>query len=165
MTTLLKCAVFIVVLLTPGLCKYIIVCQEEDEDIRVDCNIESKANQLPTYTFIMSSGKKEHIINTNSTTEKVADNFKDKSTVEQLPTGGFRLTMSGYQPTENTTFTCRSNTGTNPDHMVVEKGKMLPCSTISVYLHSSSWLFYLLLTFYSIQSWQLLVTSRKWQED
>lgn len=111
------------VLLTPGLCKYITVCQEEDQDIRVDCNIESKANQLPTYTFIMSSGKKEHIINTNSTTERVADQFKGKSTVEQLPTGGFRLRLQGYTPPENTTFTCRSNIGTNPDHMVVEKGK------------------------------------------
>ncbi|KAL4658608.1 hypothetical protein GN956_G3202 [Arapaima gigas] len=151
MSALFKLAVFLLVIVTPSLCKKITVCQEEDRDVRVDCVIEPKPNEIISYIFSMSKGSREYIVNTNSTTVTAAEMFQDISTVEQLGTNTLRLRLHEYKFSENTTFSCKVNTKTA--NIFVEKGKMLPCSTISVFFHCCPWLLYLLMSLCAVQSW------------
>ncbi|KPP57668.1 hypothetical protein Z043_124586 [Scleropages formosus] len=139
------------VLVGPGLCDTITVCQEEDKDIRVDCKIESKPNQINNYVFSISKARNEIIINTNSTTEMADRNFNYKSTVVQLGKDGYRLRLENYVVSENTTFICKTRNKTI--NRFVEKGKMVTCSTISVFLHSCPWLLLLPLSVYAMQGW------------
>lgn len=101
---------FAPVLLIPAKCNKIIVCIEEDEDLRVDCMINSKSSQINDYEFSWSSGTKEVIIKTNVSGSVADSQFKDKkSYVTELSPNGYRLTVEdikGKLP-HNTTYICK----------------------------------------------------------
>ncbi|KAJ8342453.1 hypothetical protein SKAU_G00323810 [Synaphobranchus kaupii] len=150
--TLFISSIFLVVLVTPGFCQTTTVCKEEDEDIRVDCNIPPKANQINSYEFSITVRNKETVINSNVTGITADQTFKNITRVESLDSlKGYRLRLSNYPITDNTTFICKaSGKGAN---VFVEKGKMIPCSAISLFLQSCPWLWSLLLFLHVTQSW------------
>lgn len=97
-------------LLIPAQCSdKITVCVEDDRDLRVDCLVEAKPNKINSYEFSWSSGNKESLINTNVSGSSAENQFKDKSTVEELESGGYRMTLSGFTDNlpHNTTYMCK----------------------------------------------------------
>ncbi|KAJ8266623.1 hypothetical protein GJAV_G00132660, partial [Gymnothorax javanicus] len=146
-------SIFLVVLVTPGFCEKATVCKEEDGDIRVDCLIPPEKNKASSYQFSISKGSKETVINTNITGSSADPSFKTNTKVELLDSQGYRLRLSNYQLTEDTTFSCVASE--KNAKQVVEKGKMLACSAISVFFHNCPWLLSMLLFFHVTQSWAL----------
>lgn len=112
LNSIFTCAliVFAPVLLTPAKCSEIIVCIEEDDDLRVDCLIDSKIGQINDYEFSWSSGTKEVILNTNVSGSHADSQFKDKkSYVTELSPKGYRLTVEDTKDKlpYNTTYICK----------------------------------------------------------
>lgn len=99
------------VLMIPVLCQdeesVMTVCQEEDNDLRVDCLLEPKHNYHTDYEFSMSKGQKEIIINTNISGIMPEPKFRHNTFVTELEPYGFRLTIMSFTVTENTTFICK----------------------------------------------------------
>ncbi|XP_016332765.1 uncharacterized protein LOC107681113 isoform X1 [Sinocyclocheilus anshuiensis] len=99
------------VLMIPVLCQdeesVITVCQEEDNDLRVDCLLEPRHNYHTDYEFSMSKGQKEIIINTNISGIMPEPKFRHNTFVTELEPYGFRLTIMSFTVTENTTFICK----------------------------------------------------------
>ena len=98
------------VLLVPSLrCDPISVCVEDDEDLRVDCQIKPRPSQINSYEFSWSSGSKETLINTNVSGSTTEPRFRESSYVEELQPYGYRLTLTGYTHTlpYNTTYMCK----------------------------------------------------------
>ncbi|XP_036381361.1 thy-1 membrane glycoprotein-like [Megalops cyprinoides] len=147
MNSLFICSIFLTVLVASGFCKKILVCQEET-DIRVECRLEPRQNQINNYEFSISKNNKEAIINTNVTGITADVTFKDKTRVEPLQPFGFKLTLSNFPITENTTFICK--TSNLVDSVFIQKGKMETCSAISVFLQSCPWLLPLLVCFHAV---------------
>lgn len=110
-------------LLTPAKCsKKIIVCIEED-NLQVDCLIESKSGQINDYEFSWSSGTKEVILNTNVSGSHADSQFKDKkSYVTELIPKGYRLTLEDTKDKlpHNTTYICKVS-GVH-DQVTLQKG-------------------------------------------
>lgn len=100
-------------LLIPAQCNLITVCIEDDGDLRVDCLIEPKPNKINSYEFSWSSGTKESLINTNVSGSSAENQFKDKSTVEELEPHGYRMTLSDFtgKLPHNTTYMCKITGG------------------------------------------------------
>ncbi|KAG7217272.1 hypothetical protein INR49_027816 [Caranx melampygus] len=142
------------VLLIPAQCNdKITVCIEDDKDLRVDCLIEPKPNKINSFEFSWSSGTKESLINTNVSGSSAESQFKDKSTVEELESGGYRMTLSGFTDKlpHNTTYMC-TITG-EVARINMEADQLEPCSAVSLFLKSScSWIVCLLLTLYQTHS-------------
>lgn len=114
-------------LLIPAKCDPISVCVEDDNDLRVDCLIQSKPNKINTYEFSWSSGTKMSVIYTNVSGSAAESQFKGKSYVEELEPYGYRLTLNGFTDKlpHNTTYMCRI---TGDDAKVnVEKGRRIDC--------------------------------------
>lgn len=99
------------VLMIPVLCQdeesVITVCQEEDNDLRVDCLLEPRPNYHTDYEFSMSKGQKEIIINTNISGIMPEPKFRHNTFVTELEPYGFRLTIMSFTVTENTTLICK----------------------------------------------------------
>ncbi|XP_069039197.1 uncharacterized protein [Lepisosteus oculatus] len=129
------------------------VCRQEDESLRIDCNIPPKPNQVSSYSFSMTKAGKETPITNNFTGGTTDLKFKDKIRVVPLENSGFRLTMTSFQLTENTTFICKVQSVIATAQ--VEKGKLVTCSAINAFLHSCPWLLYALLALQVIRSWGL----------
>ncbi|KAG5844609.1 hypothetical protein ANANG_G00164310 [Anguilla anguilla] len=151
--TLFISSIFLVVLVIPGFSQKVTVCKEEDGDVRVDCLIAPKQNQINSYEFSITKGSKEVVINTNVTGKTADPKFKDTTQVDSLDLQGYRLRMRKYQMDENTTFICKATQTT--ESVMVVKGKMLECSAISLFLHSCPWLVASLLLLHVGQSWAL----------
>ncbi|XDV38732.1 hypothetical protein PO909_008079 [Leuciscus waleckii] len=100
----------------------IAVCQEENNDLRVDCLLEPKPNWHTDYEFSMSKGQKETIISTNI------------SGIMPEP----KLTIMSFTITENTTFICKVTKIQKT--LFVELESIQPCSAISVFLLGYPWL-------------------------
>lgn len=113
---------FIPVLLIPAKCNKISVCAEVNKDLKVDCLIESEPNKNNAYQFSWSSGNKEYIISTNVSGSSPDNDFKGKSTVEELKPHGYRMTLPNFMDRlqRNSTFLCTLSTKTA--HIVVDKG-------------------------------------------
>ncbi|TRY99630.1 hypothetical protein DNTS_004822 [Danionella cerebrum] len=135
-----------IALMTPVMCQgeesAITVCQEEDEDLRVDCLLEAKPNYHKDYEFSMSKGQKEIIINTNISGIMPEPRFRHNTFVTELEPYGFRLTLMSFTITENTTFICKVTR--IQESLYVELGSVEPCSAISVFLLGHAWLSLLL---------------------
>ncbi|XP_030292940.1 uncharacterized protein LOC115593539 [Sparus aurata] len=134
------------VLLIPAECNQITVCIEEDNDLRVDCLIESQPNKINSYEFSWSSGTKESLINTNVSGSAAEAKFRDKSEVQELEPHGYRMTLSDFTDKlpHNTTYMCKI-TGVGAS-VNVEKDQLATCSAVSVFLKTScSWIACLLL--------------------
>ncbi|XP_070772784.1 uncharacterized protein [Enoplosus armatus] len=141
------------VLLIPATCELISVCVDDNNRLRVDCQVEPKANKINSYEFSWSSGGKEVLINTNVSGSSAEDQFKDKSFVEELETHGYRMILTGFTDTlpHNTTYMCKIS-GV-PARVNVEKEQLVPCSAVSMFLKSScSWIICLLLFFHLTHS-------------
>ncbi|XP_053188179.1 thy-1 membrane glycoprotein-like [Scomber japonicus] len=141
------------VLLIPAACEQITVCVEDDEDLRVDCLVEPKANKINSYEFSWSSGSKETLINTNVSGSSAENEFKAKSTVEELSPHGYRMTLKGFKDKlpHNTTYMCKLSG--QVASVSIEKDHLVECSAVSVFLQSScSWIVCLLLFFYQTHS-------------
>ncbi|XP_070700328.1 uncharacterized protein [Pempheris klunzingeri] len=142
------------VLLIPAKCDdRISVCVEDDNDLRVDCQVEPKPDKISSYEFSWSSGSKESLINTNVSGSAAESQFRDKSSVEELEPHGFRMTLRDFRDKlpHNTTYMCKIS-GV-PARINVEQEQLLPCSAVSVFLKSSSsWIVCLLLFFYHTHS-------------
>lgn len=111
-------------LLIPASCDPISVCYEDDNDLRVDCWVEPKANKISSYEFSWSSGTKESLINTNVSGSSAESQFKDKSYVEELEEPqGYRMTLKGFTDTlpHNTTYMCKISGVTA--RITVQKGR------------------------------------------
>uniref|UniRef100_A0A672ZSF4 Ig-like domain-containing protein n=1 Tax=Sphaeramia orbicularis TaxID=375764 RepID=A0A672ZSF4_9TELE len=140
---------FLPVLLIPATCKLITVCIEDDNDLRVDCLIKARPNKIASYEFSWSSGTVESVINTNVSGSSPEARFRDKSTVEELEDGGYRMTLTGFTDTlpHNTTYMCKV-TGASDD-ITVEKDKLIACSAVTFLIKSSfSWFISLLVFFF-----------------
>uniref|UniRef100_A0A672GFR2 Ig-like domain-containing protein n=1 Tax=Salarias fasciatus TaxID=181472 RepID=A0A672GFR2_SALFA len=137
------------VLLVSAQSDKITVCLEDDNDLRVDCLIKPKPNQIDSYEFSWASGNKEVLINTNVSGSSADNQFKEKSYVEELKPHGYRMTLKGFTDTlpHNTTYLCKiSGSGASEN---VEKNKLVPCSAVSVLLRTSwSWILCVILFFY-----------------
>ncbi|XP_066563780.1 thy-1 membrane glycoprotein [Amia ocellicauda] len=154
MNSLFIFGVFAAVSVVPVLGQSIIVCQQEDKALRIDCLLQPKAHQITTYEFSLSKSGKETLINSNVTGITTDPKYKDKSRVMPLDPYGYRLTMPDFQLNENTTFICKIGSQ-HQNSGVIEKGKLVTCSAFSVCLHSCSWLLYALLSLPLIQNWGL----------
>ena len=119
---LLLAPVLLALGLVPVHSELMTVCAEEDDDLRVDCLLETKPSMINSYEFSMSSGTKETLVNTNVSGSIVATPFRDRSYVEELEPHGYRMTMTGYVPKfpANTTFMCKVTK--NVASVYVEKG-------------------------------------------
>uniref|UniRef100_A0AAQ6IIC1 Ig-like domain-containing protein n=2 Tax=Anabas testudineus TaxID=64144 RepID=A0AAQ6IIC1_ANATE len=129
------------------------VCIEDDNDLRVDCKIQPKPNKINTYEFSWSSGNKMSLLNTNVSGSTAESKFKSKSYVEELEPYGYRLTLKGFtdELPHNTTYMCRM-TGEEVS-VSLEKGSLVRCSAVSMFLKSScSWIVCLLLFLYHTHS-------------
>ncbi|XP_044079284.1 thy-1 membrane glycoprotein-like [Siniperca chuatsi] len=141
------------VLLIPAKCDLISVCLEEDNDLRVDCRVEPKPNQINSYEFSLATGSKESLINTNVSGSSAEGRFRGISKVEELEPHGYRLTLSDFTETltQNTTYMCKISGSVA--RVSVEKEQLVQCSAVSVFLKSScSWIVCLLLFFYQTHS-------------
>ncbi|KTF76828.1 hypothetical protein cypCar_00019111 [Cyprinus carpio] len=143
------------VLMMPVLCQgeesVITVCQEEDNDLRVDCLLEPRPNYHTDYEFSMSKGQKEIIINTNISGIMPEPKFRHNTFVTELEPFGFRLTIMSFTITENTTFICKVTKIQKT--LFVELDSIEPCSAISVFLLGYPWL-NLLVPLCIIQLWE-----------
>ncbi|XP_073791447.1 uncharacterized protein isoform X2 [Danio rerio] len=143
------------VLMTPALCQddesIMTVCQEEDNDLRVDCPLEPKHSFHTDFEFSMSKGQKEIIINTNISGIMPEPRFRHNTFVTELEPYGFRLTIMSFTIAENTTFICKVTKVQRT--LFVELGSIEPCSAISVFLLGYPWLS-LLLPVCIIQLWE-----------
>ncbi|XP_052444447.1 thy-1 membrane glycoprotein-like isoform X1 [Carassius gibelio] len=130
------------VLMIPVLCQdeesVITVCQEEDNDLRVDCLLEPRQSYHTDYEFSMSKGQKEIIINTNISGIMPEPKFRHNTFVTELEPYGFRLTIMSFTVTENTTFICKVTK--TQKTLFVELDSIEPCSAISVFLLGYPWL-------------------------
>lgn len=142
------------VLLIPAKCEQLIsVCVEDDQDLRVDCQIKNELNKINSYEFSWSSGTTESLINTNVSGSSPEEKFKGKSDVVELEPQGYRMTLRGFRDTlpHNTTYMCKISG--KPASVTVEKDKLQPCSAVSLFLKSScSWVVCLMLIFYHTHS-------------
>lgn len=111
---------YIPVLLIPAKCDTISVCLEPDKDLRVDCT--TNASKINTYEFSWKSENKELVINTNVSGASVEERFKDKSNVEELKSGHYRMILSNFidKLQHNSTFICKLSGKTAS--VTVEKG-------------------------------------------
>ncbi len=99
------------VLMIPVLCQdeesVITVCQEEDNDLRVDCLLEPRP-KLPHRLWVLHVQRpKEIIINTNISGIMPEPKFRHNTFVTELEPYGFRLTIMSFTVTENTTLICK----------------------------------------------------------
>lgn len=119
-------------LLIPAECNQITVCIEEDNDLRVDCLIESQPNKINSYEFSWSSGTKESLINTNVSGSAAEAKFRDKSEVQELEPHGYRMTLSDFTDKlpHNTTYMCKI-TGVGAS-VNVEKGRRISCMCMRI---------------------------------
>lgn len=141
------------VLLIPAKGGLISVCVEDDNELRVDCLIEPKANKINSYEFSWSTGTKESLINTNVSGSSAENKFKDKSSVVELEPHGYRMTLTDFTDTlpHNTTYMCKISG--EVASINVEREQLVPCSAVSMFLKSScSWIVCLLLIFYQTHS-------------
>ncbi|XP_071061518.1 uncharacterized protein [Pseudochaenichthys georgianus] len=138
------------VLLIPAQCDRISVCVEDDNDLRVDCLIPPKPSQIASYEFSWSTGTKEYVINTNVSGSSADKEFKNKSYVEELDPQGYRMILTGYTDTLNTTtYMCKMSG--EVASISVEKEQVVQCS--AMFLKSAgSWIVCLLLFFYQTHS-------------
>uniref|UniRef100_UPI0037E7627E uncharacterized protein n=1 Tax=Semicossyphus pulcher TaxID=241346 RepID=UPI0037E7627E len=137
------------VLLIPAQCDDpILVCVEDDNDLRVECRVSPKPNKINSYEFSWSSGTKESLINTNVSGSAAEGQFKE-SYVEELEPHGYKMTLPGFRDKlpHNTTYMCKVS-GVSAS-ISVEREQLAPCSAVSVFLKSScSWILCLLLFFF-----------------
>ncbi|XP_073727383.1 uncharacterized protein [Misgurnus anguillicaudatus] len=134
--------VYLGVLISTVLCQdvenIITICQKENNDLRVNCLLEPKANYHTDFEFSMSKGNRETIINTNISGIMPDPKFRHNTFVEEIEPYGFRLTMMGFTITENTTFICKVTK--TQKTLFVELGTIEPCSAISVFLLGYPWI-------------------------
>ncbi|KAJ7997503.1 hypothetical protein DPEC_G00229700 [Dallia pectoralis] len=109
------------------------VCEEEDGDLRVDCRIEPRANQINSYEFSLTTGTMETVINTNVSGSSPDVLYRDRSYVELLKPHGYRLRLNAETQTlteinthPETTFICKISKKSASTILV--KGELLPCS-------------------------------------
>lgn len=123
----------------------ITVCQEEDNDLRVDCQLDPTPSTMRVeYEFSMATGGKETIINTNVSGIMADDKFRrDKAYPELLETDTIRLTITDFDLTENTTFMCKISG--RLESIFIEPDQIVPCSAISITLQNSLLMLSLLL--------------------
>uniref|UniRef100_A0AAY4BLV8 Thy-1 membrane glycoprotein n=1 Tax=Denticeps clupeoides TaxID=299321 RepID=A0AAY4BLV8_9TELE len=116
-------SVLFTVSVSPLLSDKITVCQEEDNDLRVDCQLEPNPHPLRIeYEFSMSTGSKETIINTNVSGITADVQFRqNKAYAEQLDQYLIRLTVKDFTLSENTTFMCKISA--DVESVFVEHGK------------------------------------------
>uniref|UniRef100_A0A1A8MH60 Ig-like domain-containing protein n=1 Tax=Nothobranchius pienaari TaxID=704102 RepID=A0A1A8MH60_9TELE len=141
------------VLLMPVQSQQISVCVEDDGDLRVDCQIEPKANKISSYEFSWSLGTKEALISTNVSGSASEAQFRDKSEVVELDPHGYRMTLKGFTETlpHNTTYMCKISG--QVESINVERDHLAPCSAVSMFLKSPwSWITSLLLLVYHTHS-------------
>ncbi|KAL3971090.1 SWI/SNF-related matrix-associated actin-dependent regulator of chromatin subfamily A3 [Sarotherodon galilaeus] len=141
------------VMLIPVKSHLMTVCMEEDEELRVDCQIENKPNKINTYQFSWSIEARQEIINTNVSGQSANEKFKGKSRVEELEPVGYRMTLSDFRDklSDNTTFLCKISD--QDANISVKKDNILSCSAVSLLLKNSwSWMVCLLLFFYHTHS-------------
>lgn len=100
-----------------------VACQEENNDMRVLCLLQPKANYHTDFEFSMVKDKREIIINTNVSGMMPDPTFRHNSYVEELKPYGFRLTIMRFTITENTTFFCKVSR--EQKTLFVESGKQL----------------------------------------
>ncbi|XP_061902116.1 thy-1 membrane glycoprotein-like [Entelurus aequoreus] len=134
-------------LLTPARCELIEVCIEDDDNLRVDCRVKAKANQISSYEFSWSSGSKESLINANVSGLPAESQFRGKSEVTELEPHGYRMTLKGFTDTlpHNTTYLCKI-TGAGAS-VTVEKDQLVRCCAVSLILQNC-WSVGLLLFFH-----------------
>lgn len=136
---MLFCILFSLVVLIPAKCNLITVCIEDNNDLRVDCLVDPKPNQINSYEFSWSSGPKESILNTNVSGSSVEGQFKGKSTVVELDRNGYRMTLSGFTDKlpHNTTYLCKLS-GVVAS-VTVEKGRQMTVWMVLGSEHESEW--------------------------
>uniref|UniRef100_A0AAZ3SF45 Immunoglobulin subtype domain-containing protein n=1 Tax=Oncorhynchus tshawytscha TaxID=74940 RepID=A0AAZ3SF45_ONCTS len=105
-------------------CELVSVCEEEDGDLRVDCHVEPRANQINSYEFSVSTGTVETVVNTNVSGSSPDVRYRDHSYVEQLEPYGYRLTLNADTHTHtltntHTTFICKISK--NIASIIIEK--------------------------------------------
>lgn len=135
----LSCILFALVVLSPAKCNPITVCVEDDNDLRVDCLVDPKPNQINSYEFSWSTGTKESILNTNVSGSSVEGPFKGKSTVVELEPNGYRMTLSGFTDKlpHNTTYLCKLSGVVA--RVTVEKGREMTVWMVLGSEHESEW--------------------------
>lgn len=100
----------------------ITVCQEEDNDLRVDCPVDSNPNPMRMeYEFSMATRGKETIINTNVSGIMADDKFRRDQAYADFVDDIIRLTIKDFTVSENTTFICKISG--NMESVFIEPGK------------------------------------------
>ncbi|XP_045573471.1 uncharacterized protein isoform X1 [Salmo salar] len=167
MRSLLVCGVVLGVLWNVVHCELVSVCEEEDGDLRVDCHVEPRANQINSYEFYLSAranqinsyefsvstGTVETVVNTNVSGSAPDVHYRDRSYVEHLEPYGYRLTLNADTHTHtltntHTTFICKISK--NIASVIIEKNDLLPCSADSVLVQSCYWLLGVLLSLWGL---------------
>ncbi|XP_045573472.1 thy-1 membrane glycoprotein isoform X2 [Salmo salar] len=153
MRSLLVCGVVLGVLWNVVHCELVSVCEEEDGDLRVDCHVEPRANQINSYEFSVSTGTVETVVNTNVSGSAPDVHYRDRSYVEHLEPYGYRLTLNADTHTHtltntHTTFICKISK--NIASVIIEKNDLLPCSADSVLVQSCYWLLGVLLSLWGL---------------
>ncbi|KAM6907843.1 uncharacterized protein FYW49_014391 [Xenentodon cancila] len=141
------------VLLIPVQSQKISVCLEDDEDLRVDCQIKPDDSKINSYEFSWSSLTKETIINTNVSGLSADRQLREKSEVVELEPHGYRMTLSGFKSKlpSNTTYLCKVSG--QIESITVERDHLMTCSAVSWFLKSSwSCIVFLLFFLYQTQS-------------
>ncbi|KAK6317635.1 hypothetical protein J4Q44_G00130350 [Coregonus suidteri] len=132
-------------------CELVSVCEEEDGDLRVDCHVEPRANQINSYEFSVSTGTVETVVNTNVSGSAPDVRYRDRSYVEPLEPYGYRLTLNAdthILANTHKTFICKISK--NIASVIIEKNDLLPCSADSVLVRGCCWLLGLLLSLWGL---------------
>uniref|UniRef100_A0AAY5KG14 Immunoglobulin subtype domain-containing protein n=1 Tax=Esox lucius TaxID=8010 RepID=A0AAY5KG14_ESOLU len=131
------------------------VCEEEDGDLRIDCHLEPRANQINSYEFSLSTGTVETVINTNVSGSSPDVHYRDRSYVEHLDPHGYRLRLSAGTHTvthinnhPETTFICKISK--KIASQIIQKGGLLPCSAERLLVRTCCCLLSLLFPLWSL---------------
>lgn len=116
--------------MTSILTETITVCQEEDNDLRVECPVDPNPNPVRVeYEFSMATRGKETIINTNVSGIMADDKFRrDQAYADHLD-DIIRLTIKDFTVSENTTFLCKISG--NLESVFIEPGKTGPLDLLT----------------------------------
>lgn len=113
---------FVPVLLIPAKGDNITVCIDNNNDLRVECQLKPESTKPHNYQFSWSSGNKAVVISTNVSGSSPDNEFKGKITVTQRKAYGYQMTLPNFTEklTGNSTFFCKLSEKTA--RIVVEKG-------------------------------------------
>ncbi|XP_076129991.1 uncharacterized protein LOC143111626 [Alosa pseudoharengus] len=146
-TAVLVNGIILGVFVGPVLSEKITVCQEEDNDLRVDCPVDPTPNQVRMeYEFSMATGGKETLINTNVSGVMADDKFRRDQAYAELLDDILRLTIKDFILSENTTFMCKISG--HLESVNIEPDQLVPCSALSAFLSNGALMLSLLSSLY-----------------